>query len=96
MEEFIGPQSIGLVGAMLLVITAGAKGVWQFRFQTDKELSAKDALIAQLQEQIREQRAGSDARLAEMREERNEWKDIALTAADLGKRVTNIAEKSVH
>lgn len=96
MEEYLGPNSLGVVAGFLIVLISGARQVWQFSWQTKKELEAKDAIIAALQEQLREQRDGSAARLEEMRGERNEWKDIALTAADLGKRVTNIAEKSVR
>jgi len=95
MQQFIGPGSIGMVGGLLIIIATGSRGMWQFRFQVDKELSAKDMLITNLERQLTDQRAGSLERLSEMRNDREEWKEIAYSLSDLGKRAATIAEKSV-
>ncbi len=95
MEEYIGPNSISVVMMFIIAIAAGAKGVWLFRFQAEKELVAKDALIAELRTQLEQQRLGSAARLDEERKDKLEWKELAFELSDLGKRATTVAEKSV-
>lgn len=44
----------------------------------------------------REQVADLRSQIIEVKKERDEWKIIAISATDIGKRVVNVAEKSVH
>lgn len=78
-----------MVGILLVAIASGAKGIWQFTFQTKKETD-------RLEQIIKDQRADFEERLAEIKVDRDEWKGIALSATDIGKRVAQVAEKSVR
>lgn len=48
MDYLIGGESITVIGVLIVVITTGAKGIWAFTSQTNKEIAAKDAFIAEL------------------------------------------------
>jgi hypothetical protein len=88
MEQWIGPGNITVVGILLIAIASGAKGIWQFSYQTKKETDRLEKIIT-------DQRADFDIRLKESREDGQEWKELALSATDIGKRVAQVAEKSV-
>ena len=96
MEQYIGPNSIGVIGLCLLAIATGAKGIWQFSYQTERQLAERDKRIADLEKQIEEQRIGSAERLDEMRKDRDEYRSLVFTVLDLGKTATAVAEKSVN
>src|SRR4051812_44222802 len=98
MEQWIAnPSSVTVVGLLLVAIATGAKGIWEFESTVKKRI---DELLANHQrerdnyeQQIKDIRAGNEERLNEVRKDRDEWKEIALAATDIGKRVASVAER---
>ena len=88
MDQWLGPGNVTVVGILLVAIASGAKGIWQFTFQTKKETDRLEQIIT-------DQRSDFETRLTEARQDRDEWKELALSATDIGKRVASVAEKSV-
>lgn len=82
-------NGVTVVGILLVAIITGSKGMWVFGFQAKRDAD-------RLEKTITDQNIQFEERMKEIRQDRDEWKDIALQATDLGKRVVNVAEKTVR
>ena len=93
-------NSITVIGLLLIAIVTGSKGMWSFRFQTDAEIKRLEQQIADLEERSKNElanlRKDYEQRLEERQRDLEEWKEFALQATDLGKRATDVAQKTVQ
>jgi len=82
-------NTVTAVGLLLVALVTGSRGMWLFGFQAKRESD-------RLEQIIKDTQANADIRIAEVKQDRDEWKQIALDATALGKRVVNVAEKTVR
>jgi hypothetical protein len=79
---------IGVVGLLFMAFYGGAREVWVWGVTHRREVTA-------LQAQIAKEEARHLAELIKVEQDRDEWKAMAISATDIGKRVVSVAEKSV-
>ena len=76
------PSDLTLVGVLVTIITAGLAKKWVFGWQYDKAVADGDKAVLE-----------SKAREAEMRDDRNFWRDSTLQLLNLNEKAVDVAAK---
>lgn len=89
LAEFIGLASdLGVIGLLVAVLWGGAKAFWVWGWSHRES-------VADLKAQLKKQEEESAKREAKQDKEIAEWKGIAISATDIGERVTRVAEEKI-
>lgn len=89
LAEFLSLASdIGVIGLLIAVLWGGAKAFWVWGWSHRES-------VADLKAQLAKQEAEFTKREVKYEKEIAEWKGIAISATDIGARVTRVAEEKI-
>ena len=81
-------SDIGVIGLLLMIMWGGAKAFWVWGWSHRES-------VADLKAQLAKQEAEFAKREIKYEKEIAEWKGIAISATDIGARVTRVAEEKI-